>query len=300
MSILVDRNTKVIVQGLTGKTGTFHTEQALRYYGTKMVGGVHPTKGGTNWTGSEGETLPIFASVAEAREATGATASVIYVPPAGAADAIIEAIDAEVPFITCITEGIPVLDMVRVKARLDRSKSRLLGPNCPGVLTPEECKIGIMPGSIFKKGNVGIVSRSGTLTYEAVFQTTNEGLGQTTAVGIGGDPVKGTEFIDVLEMFLADDETKSIVMIGEIGGAAEEDAAQFLIDEAKKGRSKPMVGFIAGRTAPKGRTMGHAGAVVSGGKGDAESKISAMEAAGIRVSPSPARLGATLVEVLKG
>ena len=300
MSILVDKNTKVIVQGLTGKTGTFHTEQALRYYGTKMVAGVHPTKGGTNWTGSEGETLPIYASVAEAKEHTGADASVIYVPPAGAADAIIEAIEAEVPFITCITEGIPVLDMVRVKARLDRSKSRLLGPNCPGILTPEECKIGIMPGSIFKKGNVGIVSRSGTLTYEAVFQTTNEGLGQTTAVGIGGDPVKGTEFIDVLELFLADDETKSIVMIGEIGGAAEEDAAQFLIDEAKKGRKKPMVGFIAGRTAPKGRTMGHAGAVVSGGKGDAESKIAAMEAAGIRVSPSPARLGATLVEVLKG
>lgn len=300
MSILVDKNTKVIVQGLTGKTGTFHTEQALRYYGTRMVGGVHPKKGGELWHGSEGETLPIYATVAEAKEATGATASVIYVPPAGAADAIIEAIEAEVPFITCITEGIPVLDMVRVKARLDRSNSRLLGPNCPGILTPEECKIGIMPGSIFKKGNVGIVSRSGTLTYEAVFQTTNEGLGQTTAVGIGGDPVKGTEFIDVLELFLADDETKSIVMIGEIGGGAEEDAAQFLIDEAKKGRSKPMVGFIAGRTAPKGRTMGHAGAVVSGGKGDAESKIAAMEAAGIRVSPSPARLGATLVEVLKG
>ncbi|MBF0664094.1 MAG: succinate--CoA ligase subunit alpha [Brevundimonas sp.] len=300
MSILVDKNTKVIVQGLTGRTGTFHTEQALRYYGTKMVGGVHPKKGGERWHGSEGETLPIYATVAEAKEATGADASVIYVPPAGAADAIIEAIDAEVPFITCITEGIPVLDMVRVKARLDRSSSRLLGPNCPGILTPEECKIGIMPGSIFKKGNVGIVSRSGTLTYEAVFQTTNEGLGQTTAVGIGGDPVKGTEFIDVLELFLADDETKSIVMIGEIGGAAEEDAAQFLIDEAKKGRSKPMVGFIAGRTAPKGRTMGHAGAVVSGGKGDAESKIAAMEAAGIRVSPSPARLGATLVELLKG
>ena len=300
MSILVNRDTKVIVQGLTGKTGTFHTEQALRYYGTRMVAGVHPKKGGENWHGSEDETLPIFASVAEARDATGADASVIYVPPAGAADAIIEAIDAEIPFITCITEGIPVLDMVRVKARLDRSNSRLLGPNCPGILTPEECKIGIMPGSIFKKGSVGVVSRSGTLTYEAVFQTTNEGLGQTTAVGIGGDPVKGTEFIDVLELFLADDETQSIVMIGEIGGAAEEDAAQFLIDEAKKGRKKPMVGFIAGRTAPKGRTMGHAGAVVSGGKGDAESKIAAMEAAGIRVSPSPARLGKTLVEVLKG
>ena len=300
MSILVNRDTKVIVQGLTGKTGTFHTEQALRYYGTRMVAGVHPKKGGENWHGSEDETLPIFASVAEARDATGADASVIYVPPAGAADAIIEAIDAEIPFITCITEGIPVLDMVRVKARLDRSNSRLLGPNCPGILTPEECKIGIMPGSIFTKGSVGVVSRSGTLTYEAVFQTTNEGLGQTTAVGIGRDPGKGTEFIDVLELFLADDETQSIVMIGEIGGAAEEDAAQFLIDEAKKGRKKPMVGFIAGRTAPKGRTMGHAGAVVSGGKGDAESKIAAMEAAGIRVSPSPARLGKTLVEVLKG
>ena len=300
MSILVNKDTKILVQGLTGKTGTFHTEQALAYYGTQMVGGIHPSKGGTNWTGSKGETLPIFASVAEGKEKTGADASVIYVPPAGAADAIIEAIDAEIPFITCITEGIPVADMVRVKARLDRSKSRLLGPNCPGIMTPEECKIGIMPGSIFRKGSVGIVSRSGTLTYEAVFQTSNEGLGQTTAVGIGGDPVKGTEFIDVLEMFLADDATTSIIMIGEIGGAAEEDAAQFLIDEAKKGRKKPMAGFIAGRTAPKGRTMGHAGAVVSGGKGDAESKIAAMEAAGIKVSPSPARLGKTLVEVLKG
>ena len=300
MSILVNKDTKILVQGLTGKTGTFHTEQALAYYGTKMVGGIHPSKGGTNWTGSKGETLPIFATVAEAKEKTGADASVIYVPPAGAADAIIEAIDAEIPFITCITEGIPVADMVRVKARLDRSNSRLLGPNCPGILTPEECKIGIMPGSIFRKGSVGIVSRSGTLTYEAVFQTSNEGLGQTTAVGIGGDPVKGTEFIDVLEMFLADEATTSIIMIGEIGGSAEEDAAQFLIDEAKKGRKKPMAGFIAGRTAPKGRTMGHAGAVVSGGKGDAESKIAAMEAAGIKVSPSPARLGKTLVEVLKG
>lgn len=300
MSILVNKDTKILVQGLTGKTGTFHTEQALAYYGTQMVGGIHPSKGGTNWTGSKGATLPIFATVAEAKEKTGADASVIYVPPAGAADAIIEAIDAEIPFITCITEGIPVADMVRVKARLDRSSSRLLGPNCPGILTPEECKIGIMPGSIFRKGSVGIVSRSGTLTYEAVFQTSNEGLGQTTAVGIGGDPVKGTEFIDVLEMFLADEATTSIIMIGEIGGSAEEDAAQFLIDEAKKGRKKPMAGFIAGRTAPKGRTMGHAGAVVSGGKGDAESKIAAMEAAGIKVSPSPARLGKTLVEVLKG
>ena len=302
MSILIDKNTKVLVQGLTGKTGTFHTEQALAYYGTKMVGGIHPKKGGESWTsGMDGAaSLPIFASVAEGREKTGANASVIYVPPAGAAEAIIEAIEAEVPLIVCITEGIPVLDMVRVKAKLDKSKSRLIGPNCPGVLTPEECKIGIMPGSIFRKGSVGVVSRSGTLTYEAVFQTSNAGLGQTTAVGIGGDPVKGTEFIDVLEMFLADPETKSIIMIGEIGGSAEEDAAQFLKDEAKKGRKKPMAGFIAGRTAPKGRTMGHAGAVISGGKGGAEDKIEAMEAAGIKVSPSPARLGETLLEVLKG
>ncbi|OYR20719.1 succinate--CoA ligase subunit alpha [Brucella thiophenivorans] len=300
MSILVNKDTKVLVQGLTGKTGTFHTEQALAYYGTQMVGGIHPKKGGETWEGSTGQKLPIFATVAEAKERTGADASVIYVPPAGAADAIIEAIEAEVGFIVCITEGIPVMDMVRVKERLERSKSRLLGPNCPGILTPEECKIGIMPGNIFKKGSVGVVSRSGTLTYEAVFQTSNEGLGQTTAVGIGGDPVKGTEFIDVLEMFLADDETKSIVMIGEIGGSAEEDAAQFIKDEAKRGRSKPMVGFIAGRTAPAGRTMGHAGAVISGGKGGAEDKIAAMESAGIRVSPSPAQLGKTLVEVLKG
>jgi succinyl-CoA synthetase alpha subunit len=300
MSILVNKDTKVLVQGLTGKTGTFHTEQALAYYGTQMVGGIHPKKGGETWEGSRGEKLPIFATVAEAKERTGADASVIYVPPAGAADAIIEAIEAEVGFIVCITEGIPVMDMVRVKERLERSKSRLLGPNCPGILTPEECKIGIMPGNIFKKGSVGVVSRSGTLTYEAVFQTSNEGLGQTTAVGIGGDPVKGTEFIDVLEMFLADDETKSIVMIGEIGGSAEEEAAQFLKDEAKRGRKKPMVGFIAGRTAPAGRTMGHAGAVSSGGKGGAEDKIAAMESAGIRVSPSPAQLGKTLVEVLKG
>ena len=300
MSILVTRDTKVLVQGLTGKTGTFHTEQALAYHGTQMVGGIHPKKGGETWTAASGQELPIFMSVAEGKEKTGADASVIYVPPAGAADAIIEAIEAEIGLIVCITEGIPVLDMVRVKSRLEKSKSRLIGPNCPGVLTPDECKIGIMPGSIFQKGSVGVVSRSGTLTYEAVFQTSQEGLGQTTAVGIGGDPVKGTEFIDVLEMFLADEETKSIVMIGEIGGSAEEDAAQFLKDEAKKGRKKPMVGFIAGRTAPKGRTMGHAGAVISGGKGGAEDKIAAMEDAGIKITDSPARIGKTLADLLKG
>jgi succinyl-CoA synthetase alpha subunit len=291
VSILVDKNTKVICQGFTGSQGTFHSEQAVAY-GTKMVGGVSPGKGGRTHLD-----LPVFNTVREAMDATGADASAVYVPPAFAADALLEAIAAEVPLVVCITEGVPVLDMVKVKRALCGSKTRLIGPNCPGVITPNECKIGIMPGHIHRRGSVGIISRSGTLTYEAVGQTTAVGLGQSTCVGIGGDPVKGTEYIDILEKFLADDETQSIIMIGEIGGSAEEDAAEFIKNNKVK---KPMVGFIAGVTAPPGRRMGHAGAIISGGMGGADSKIEAMQSSGIRVAPNPAALGTTLVELLKG